>query len=148
MKNKSSLSRRTFLGRAATIGAVGAVSPALIHSCAPAMPEVDYNLCSFLDQAPDGPVLKAGLIGCGGRGTGAAMNFLDAGPSLKIVALADLLPDKLEATRKKLTEEKDQEIADDKCFIGFDAYEKILATDIDSFRLNMAKKAGANFTTR
>lgn len=131
MKNKSSLSRRSFLGRAATVGAVGVVSPALIHSCAPAVKDVKYDLCSFLDQAPDGPVLKAGLIGCGGRGTGAALNFLDAGPSLKIVALADLLPDKLAATKKKLFEKKQQEIADENCFIGFDAYEKILASDID-----------------
>ncbi|VAX19917.1 hypothetical protein MNBD_IGNAVI01-1760, partial [hydrothermal vent metagenome] len=40
----------------------------------------------FLDQAPDGKEIKAGLIGCGGRGTGAAINFLDAGPNLKIHA--------------------------------------------------------------
>ena len=43
----------------------------------------------MLDQAPDGPVLKAGVIGCGGRGTGAAINFLSAGPNLQIVALGD-----------------------------------------------------------
>ncbi|MBT4410835.1 MAG: twin-arginine translocation signal domain-containing protein, partial [Bacteroidetes bacterium] len=88
MKNKSSLSRRKFLGQAATAGAVGVMSPALIHSCTPSVQEVDYDLCSFLDQAPDGPVLKAGLIGCGNRGPGAAHNFLEAGPNLQIVALA------------------------------------------------------------
>lgn len=133
MKNKPSFSRRRFLGHAATAGAVGVVTPALIHSCAPSqkVKEVEYDLCSFLDQAPDGPELKAGLIGCGGRGSGAAQNFLDAGPNLKVVALADVLPDKLEDCRKKLLENKNNEVPKENCFLGFDAYEKLLATDID-----------------
>ena len=132
MKNKPSLSRRRFLGRAATAGAVGVISPALIHSCAPsAVKDVDYPLCSFLDQAPDGAELKAGLIGCGGRGKGAAQNFLDAGPNLKVVALADVFADKVEDCRKTLKENKEVEIADENCFVGFDAYEKLLGVDLD-----------------
>lgn len=133
MKNKSSFSRRRFLGQAAAAGAVGVVTPALIHSCAPSngLKDVEYTLCSFLDQAPDGPELKAGLIGCGGRGTGAAQNFLEAGPNLKIVALADVLPDKIEDCKKKLLENKNNEVPEENCFIGFDAYEKLLDVDLD-----------------
>ncbi len=133
MSNKPNLSRRNFLGRAAAVGAVGVISPAIITSCAPKSKTkvVEYPLCTMLDQAPDGPLLKAGLIGCGGRGTGAAMNFLNAGPNLKITALADLLPDRLADARNKLTTEKNQEIADENCFVGFDAYEKLLQTDVD-----------------
>ena len=47
----------------------------------------ELTLPKLLEQAPDGKVIKAGLIGCGGRGTGAAMDFLNAGPNLQIVAL-------------------------------------------------------------
>ncbi len=54
---------------------------------------------SFVDKAPDGKPLKAALIGCGSRGTGAAFNFLNAGNDLSIVALADVLPDRLESCR-------------------------------------------------
>ena len=50
----------------------------------------------FLDHAPDGKELKAGLIGCGGRGTGAAINFLDAGPNLKIHSLGDVFQDRID----------------------------------------------------
>ena len=131
MSNKPSLSRRNFLGRAAAVGAIGAISPALITSCAPKSKAVDYTLCTLLDKAPDGPELKAGLIGCGGRGTGAAMNFLSAGPNLKITALADLLPDRLAECRAKLKTDWHQEIADENCFVGFDAYEKLLQTNVD-----------------
>ena len=84
-----------------------------------------------MDVAPDGPVLKAGLIGCGERGTGAALNFLKAGPNLKIVALGDVLQDHLDKCRANLAQKGQQQIADDHCFIGFDAYKKVLATDVD-----------------
>ena len=50
----------------------------------------------------DGRPLKAGLIGCGGRGTGAAVNFRDAGNGLTVTMLADIFPDKLDACRKTL----------------------------------------------
>jgi predicted dehydrogenase len=133
MSNKPNLSRRNFLGRAAAVGAIGAISPALITSCAPKgkVKVVEYPLCTLLDKAPDGPVLKAGLIGCGGRGTGAAMNFLSAGPNLQITALADLLPDRLTECRNKLKTDWKQEITDENCFVGFDAYEKLLQTGVD-----------------
>ena len=133
MSGKPNLSRRNFLGRAAAVGAVGAISPALITSCAPKGKgkEVEYTLCTMLDKAPDGPELKAGLIGCGGRGTGAAMNFLSAGPNLKVTALADVFPDRLAECRTKLKNERNQDIPDERCFTGFDAYEKLLQTDVD-----------------
>jgi myo-inositol 2-dehydrogenase / D-chiro-inositol 1-dehydrogenase len=57
---------------------------------------------SFVDKTPDGKPLKAALIGCRSRGTGAAFNFLNAGIDLSIVALADVLHDRLESWRQKL----------------------------------------------
>jgi len=82
-------------------------------------------------QAPDGEPIRAGLIGCGGRGTGAAMDFLNAGPNLQIVAMADMFEDHIQQCRQHLKEQKGVEVADDHCFIGFDAYQKLLATDIN-----------------
>jgi len=120
-KEKSDLNRRTFMGAIAVAGA-GAV----LASCTKTYPPV-----TFVDVAPDGPPLKAGLIGCGERGTGAALNFLKAGPNLKLVALADVLKDHLQTCRDTLTTKAQQQIADDRCFIGFDAYKKLLETDVD-----------------
>ena len=75
---KSSISRRNFLGKAATVGVAGVVVPTIITSCTSEPKKKVVEVPAFLDQAPDGPVLKAGVIGCGGRGTGAAINFLNA----------------------------------------------------------------------
>ena len=71
------------------------------------------------DAAPTGPVLKAGLIGCGGRGTGAAQNFLKAEPNLQITALADVFEDRLEKCRRTLADKSNQTIDDSRCFLGF-----------------------------
>ncbi|MPY86326.1 MAG: hypothetical protein GEU99_00210 [Luteitalea sp.] len=81
-------------------------------------------------QAPDGRPLKAGLIGCGGRGRGAAVNFLDAGQNLQVNALADVFDDRL-AEARQLLDKRGQEIPDARCFVGFDAYQKLLETDVD-----------------
>jgi len=127
---KSEISRRKFLGTAATVGAAGLVVPSLLTSCARETKKV-IPAVTWRDQAPDGPVLKAGLIGCGGRGTGAAINFLSAGPNLQIVALGDTFKDRLEKCRAEILKQKKQEIADDKCFVGFDAFQKVLEAGID-----------------
>ncbi len=120
------LGRRTFLGATAAAGAFLAACSTGMESRKGAA-----RLVPGPRQAPDGRPLKAGLIGCGGRGTGAAVDFLSAGPNLQVVALADLFQDQLEACRRQLREQKGVEIADDHCFVGWDAYQKLLATDID-----------------
>src|SRR5437763_1231530 len=127
---KSSISRRSFLGKAATVGVAGVVVPSIITSCARETKKV-VAIPAKLDQAPDGPVLKAGVIGCGGRGTGAAINFLSAGPSLKIVALGDTFQDRVDSCRESILKEKNQEVPLDKCFVGFDAYQKVIDAGVD-----------------
>ena len=82
-------------------------------------------------RAPDGKPLRAGLIGCGGRGRGAMINFLDAGPNLQLVALADVFPDRIAAAREELKKDKGIEIADNRCYTGFDAFEKLIDSDVD-----------------
>ena len=128
MKLNSNLSRRNFLKGSATIGTIGAVGAMggipLLSSCSSTNKKKkgeELLLPQLLNQAPDGPVLKAGLIGCGGRGTGAAVDFLNAGPNLQIVALGDVFQDKLNACRDLLKKEKNVDIPDENCFIGFDS---------------------------
>ena len=69
--------------------------------------------------------LRVGVIGCGGRGTGAAKNCLDAAPGVEIVALADLFQRQTDRARERF------KVAPDRCFSGFDCYTKLLATDVD-----------------
>jgi predicted dehydrogenase len=127
---KSSISRRNFLGKAAVAGVAGVIAPTIITSCARETRKV-VAVPNFLDQAPDGPVLKAGVIGCGGRGTGAAINFLSAGPNLQITALADTFQDRIDNCRAEIKKEKGQDVPVENCFVGFDAYQKVLDSGVD-----------------
>ena len=134
MQLNNPLSRRSFLKGSATIGAAGMIGGVpLLNSCSSKQkPKIkESQLPTLLDQAPDGKTLKAGLIGCGGRGTGAAVDFLNAGPNLEIVALGDVFQDKMDACREILKKETNVEIADEKCFIGFDSYEKVIDSGVD-----------------
>jgi myo-inositol 2-dehydrogenase / D-chiro-inositol 1-dehydrogenase len=132
MTDKSDQSRRRFISNSAlaAIGTIGAAQ--LLTSCKDGnSKKKELKLPELLTQAPDGKVLKAGLIGCGGRGTGAAVNFLDAGPNLQIVALGDVFQDRLDKCRAELKAQKKVEIADEKCFLGFDSYEKVIDSGVD-----------------
>ena len=137
------MNRRDFLSSAAVMGAAGTLGTgALLTSCGggnkepafvPLRPEAEWIIPQGVlpDKAKDGAPLKAGIIGCGGRGTGAAQNFMDAGPNLSIVALGDMFPDRLEMCRNRIQEKYNQNIPDDKCFTGFDNYKKVIDSDVD-----------------
>ncbi len=77
--------------------------------------------------------LTIGVIGCGGRGTGAAANALEASQHTRIVALADVFADRLNESRGHLKSMGDRAmISDDNCFVGFDAYQQLLDhVDVD-----------------
>ncbi len=71
--------------------------------------------------------IRVGVIGCGGRGTGAAFNAIEAAPNTTIVALADVMPDRVESCRGELVKLGDRvQVSDDRCFTGFDAYERLI----------------------
>lgn len=123
-------SRRVFLGSLAAAAVSACASGAKrAPAAAPALPA--QRAARVTSKAPDGPLLKAGLIGCGGRGRGAAVNFLDAGPNLQIVALADVFPDRAAEARRLLKEHRGQDIAESRCFTGFDAWQKLLESGVD-----------------
>jgi predicted dehydrogenase len=59
------------------------------------------------------------------------MNFLDAGPGLSVVALADVFQDRVDDLQKKLKEQKGVEVPSEMCFVGFDAFEKVIDAGVD-----------------
>jgi myo-inositol 2-dehydrogenase/D-chiro-inositol 1-dehydrogenase len=83
-------------------------------------------------------VIRVGVIGCGGRGTGAAMDCMRSSDGVEIVALGDLLPDRLAECRANLAKgtadnaalAAKYKVTDERVFSGFDAYQKVLAADI------------------
>lgn len=127
---KNQLSRRNFLERSALIGAAGLAGVSALSSCTKKNKPVDYAFPPLMDKAPDGEKLRAGLIGCGNRGTGAALNFLSAGNDLELVALADVFEDKVWDCHSKLEKQK-VEVPKENCFWGFDSYKELLEVDLD-----------------
>jgi predicted dehydrogenase len=80
-------------------------------------------------------VIRIALIGCGGRGTGAASQALQADPNVKLVAMADAFKDYLEESLARL--KSDDKIAakidvpEERRFVGFDAYKQALDSGVD-----------------
>lgn len=112
-------SRRDFLKSSAALGGAAALSPLALERSV---------------HAAGSGVIRVGLIGCGGRGTDAAVNAMNAGQDIRLVALADIFPERLDTSRELLKKRKpDQvELKDNRCFIGFDAYQQLLATGVDA----------------
>jgi predicted dehydrogenase len=109
----SQFSRRSFV-KTSTAAAVGA---AMVSA-----------LPSFVHAAEDN-TLKIGLVGCGGRGGGAALNALHADSNAKIVALADMFKDKLEDGLSNLKNSPVGDRVDVKPedqYVGWDAYKGVI----------------------
>jgi predicted dehydrogenase len=82
--------------------------------------------------------LKAGLVGCGGRGTQAVVDMMRGTENIELVSMGDIFEDKLEASLKNFEKQQDYgkykdriRVAPDRRFIGFEAFKKVLASDID-----------------
>jgi predicted dehydrogenase len=89
---------------------------------------------NFFSGADD--VIKVAVVGCGGRGTGAAMQAISSKQNVKIVAMADAFKDNVDNCYKALTKEINEGIGDiskrldvpeERRFTGFDAYQKAIA---------------------
>jgi myo-inositol 2-dehydrogenase / D-chiro-inositol 1-dehydrogenase len=126
-----SIDRRKFIGKTALAGIGLAGAGAILSSCKRTPDNKELGLPPILKGAPKGKKLRAGLIGCGARGTGAAINFISSGPDLELVALADVFQDKIDACRARFAS-FNLPIAAENCFTGFDGYKKLMALpDID-----------------
>ncbi len=77
--------------------------------------------------------LKVGLIGCGGRGSGAADQALNADPNVVLHAMGDLFADKLQESLTNLKELHPEKanVSPEHCYTGFDAYKKVLQSGVD-----------------
>jgi predicted dehydrogenase len=107
-----SINRRSFLGTSTLLAAGLAASPV------------------FGVNTPGTPKkIKVGLIGCGGRGNGALADFIAAckilGIEPEVTAVGDAFKDKADATGKKFN------VAADRCYDGYDNYQKVIATDCE-----------------
>ncbi|MFK7961299.1 MAG: Gfo/Idh/MocA family protein [Phycisphaerales bacterium] len=120
---RSGIDRRTFVQGAAVAAAA-----------VPAVATLARGKSSAPNAGNDG--LKVGLIGCGGRGTGAALQALRAQPGNVLHAMADVFPEKIEGSlsglRGQLGEDGDQiDVPEERRFVGFDAYKKLLESGVD-----------------
>jgi predicted dehydrogenase len=105
--------RRDFLA-----GATAAAAGVTLASLAPTV------------HAAGSDILRIGLIGCGGRGTGAAEQALTADPNTKLVAMGDMFADRLKDSLTRLRNNKAigsrVEVIPDCCFTGFEAYKQVI----------------------
>lgn len=83
--------------------------------------------------AMNNDTLKVGLIGCGGRGTGAANQALNADPNVVLTHMADIFEDRLEQSLGNLKQRHGDKVKVDQStkFIGFDGAKKVIDSDID-----------------
>lgn len=134
---KNKMNRRDFLQKSTILGVGGIVGvSALASACkgpkyVPLRNPEDYYVPELPDKAIQGREIKVGVIGCGGRGSGAIKNLFDAADGIRLTALGDVFPDRLEGLRKMAAEKLGQEVPDENCFIGFDAYQKVIDSGVD-----------------
>ena len=130
---RNGISRRSFLKSTAMAGALSAIgggsAASMLTSCGgnggstessvkPLREPGSYYIPELPDMATDGKELKAGVIGCGGRGSGAAFNFLTAANGVTITALGDTFQERVDELADKLKKEKNIDIPADKRFVG------------------------------
>ena len=114
--------RRSFLATSATTAAVAGTAVA--------------GTASFLSRsahAAGSDIIKVGLVGCGGRGSGAAKDAMTADAGCRLTAIAEVFYDRLENGKAGLKKAlgSQYEVKDDQCFSGWEALDQILKTDID-----------------
>ncbi|SPE56748.1 Oxidoreductase domain protein [Verrucomicrobia bacterium] len=90
-------------------------------------------LSSNLAAKETSGTLRVGLIGCGGRGTGAASQALNADPNVVLSAMGDAFEDQLQNSLHSLQAEHADKvkISPEKCFVGLDAYQKVIDSGVD-----------------
>ena len=116
---KPSSSRREFLKTTSTLVAGGAAFGSL-------------SLARSAHAAENDDTLRIALIGCGGRGTGAAADALSEGGNVKLVAVADAFADQIERSLKSLGPFSDKiDVPADRQFVGFDAYKQAIDAGVD-----------------
>lgn len=121
IKHPANVSRRNFIKASAAVGAASLVSRRAVA------------------KGPD--KIRVGLIGCGGRGTGAGIiHCAESSEGVELVAMGDLFQDHMDRAQRaiqgnlkriNLPVDEIYKVTPETTFVGFDAYEKVLACDVD-----------------
>lgn len=116
-EGKATLHRRDFLRTSAGLGAT-AIASSLLKST--------FGTAQGDDR------IRVGLIGCGGRGKGAASDACGAAEGVEIYALGDLFKDRVDSAFSELQRLGDKfNVTPDRCFVGFDAYQKVIDSGVN-----------------
>src|SRR3974377_2473116 len=116
--SNSSTTRREFLKTSALVGSALAAPSILPRN---------------LFGKENDQTLKVGLIGCGGRGSRAASQALNADKNVALTAMGDAFEDQLQKSLQGLQKEHPDKVkvTPDKCFVGLDAYQKVIDSGVD-----------------
>jgi len=116
-RKDSELSRRDFIKTSAALGAASLA--------------VGTNRM----YAAGSDKIRIGLVGCGGRGSGAAAQALTTGEDVVLTAMGDVFEDRLQRSLKNLMNEekfgKRVKVSSNSCFVGLDAYQQVIDSDVD-----------------
>ena len=116
-KDKSELSRRDFIKTSAVLGAASLA--------------VGTNRM----YAAGSDKIRIGLVGCGGRGSGAAAQALKSGEDVVLIAMGDVFENRLRRSLKNLKDDEQfgnrVKVSRDSCFVGLDAYKKVIDSGVD-----------------
>ena len=114
-------SRRDFIRRTSLLAAGGALAGGALSIARAAQPFGSDEI-------------KIGLVGCGGRGTGAAVQAMNTtGGPIKLVAMADVFENRVQAAYRSIRGQHNDkvDVPKDRMFVGFDAYKKLLESNCD-----------------
>jgi len=116
--NDSAFNRRSFFKSAAGAAAAGALTGSLRG-----------------EKIPKDRKLRVGFIGCGGRGTGAAAQALKADDNVELYAMADVFQERIDKSLgildKKFEGEGKVNVAPERRFVGLEAYQAVIDSDVD-----------------
>lgn len=92
-------------------------------------------------HAAGSDIIKVGMIGCGGRNAGAAVQALKADPGARLVAMCDIFMDRVRAKREEIKSQRPEQVMvdDDHCFVGVESYKNVIASSDVVLIANAAK---------
>jgi myo-inositol 2-dehydrogenase / D-chiro-inositol 1-dehydrogenase len=111
-------SRREFLKHSSTLAAAGSIAATF-----GALPTV---------HAQGSDAVNVALIGCGGRGSQAAINAMRGDPNNRLTVMCDLFPDRVNQSKQGLMRQLGQQfrVTDDTIFTGFEGYKQVMESDV------------------
>ena len=129
-------SRREFLKASALVGGGALAAASVLRGYAAEEPQAgdleDFHSERVITEPNDKP-LKIGLIGCGGRGSGAASQALSADPKVELYAMGDAFEDQLQGSLANLQKSHPDKVkvTPETSFVGLDAYQKVIDSGVD-----------------